>query len=144
MTEVTAGKYTNVYHFDSKAAVTAYADEVGLPYINVLAGLYMWNFTTANAPKKQADGTFVLALPFPEKTVAPLLDTASDYGLFVRKAIEDDGGARDIFAHGEVISYTEVVKQWSERKSKADPGLCKHRELTFISALSSNWKNYHL
>ncbi|KAG9000529.1 hypothetical protein FRB94_005379 [Tulasnella sp. JGI-2019a] len=105
------GKYVHIDHFTGKGIVTEYGKSVPgaeFSFVNVEAGLYMSNFTTS-APQKQEDGSFVFAMPVPGTSVAPLLDTASDYGL---KSIEGSQ-LRDIYAHGEVISYENIVAQFA-------------------------------
>ncbi|KAG9014587.1 hypothetical protein FRB94_011765 [Tulasnella sp. JGI-2019a] len=111
------GKYVNVDHFDAKAAVTEYAKEVGLLFVNVEPSVYMQNYLTFGPPRKQGDGTYVVANVAAPESVVPMIDMANDYGLFVRKAIESPG-VSEVYAHGEVISYTEVVKQLSEITGK--------------------------
>ncbi|KAG9001751.1 hypothetical protein FRB94_013683 [Tulasnella sp. JGI-2019a] len=117
--KVSGGKYKHVYHFDGKAAVTSYALEVGVSLANVQAGPYMSNYLGMNAPRKQADGSYGIYAPVTPDSVAPLLDTANDYGLFVRQAIESPTGSGvDIFAHGEVTSYANIAKQLGEVTGK--------------------------
>lgn len=113
----------HVDHLDGKAEVTKYGRSVTSSsptrFVNVIAGLYDVNFTTLAAPKKQEDGSFVLALPGPAETIVPALDTARDYGLFIRKVIEDPelADVKDVGAYGEFISYGQMVKEWSESTS---------------------------
>jgi len=114
------GKFVHVDHFEGKAIVTEYgrtATPNHTRFVNVEAGLYMINYSTLSPPKKQADGSYLIALPAPAESTTPLLDTASDYGLFVRKAIEESQ-MQNIYAWGEDISYAETVKQWSEITGK--------------------------
>lgn len=94
--------------------MTAYAKEVGIPFVNVECGQYFSNFLTMSAPKKQEDGSFILYLPGAPDAVTPLIDTAHDYGLFVRKAIEQSEPGTEIFAYGSVISGADMAKQWGE------------------------------
>jgi len=94
VTEASGGKYTHVDHFDGKAAITAYGRQSGVPFVDVQAGMYASNFTGALAPRKQADGSYAIALPFGPETVVPVIDMVSDYGLFVRQAIESQSLVR--------------------------------------------------
>ncbi|KAG8859527.1 hypothetical protein FRB96_004411 [Tulasnella sp. 330] len=112
--DISGGKYTHVLHFDGKAKVTAYAKEVGIPFVNVECGQYFANFLTMASPKKQEDGSFILFSPAPPDAVTPLVDTAHDYGLFVQKAIEQSEPGTEIFAHGDVISGADLARQWGE------------------------------
>lgn len=71
---------------------------------------------TFGAPRKQDDGTYVIATPAPAETIAPLLDAFHDYGIFVRKAIENPG-APEIYAYGEEILFANIARQLSESPS---------------------------
>ncbi|KPV76121.1 uncharacterized protein RHOBADRAFT_43559 [Rhodotorula graminis WP1] len=114
--ELSGGKYKHVEHFDSKAAVTAYARESGLPTTNVEAGCYMQNWLGMLAPRKQADGSFVFAMPISPSTKLALVDTNGDYGAYVREAIESKsfGPGSEILASSDEISLDDMVKQFSE------------------------------
>lgn len=112
--ENSGGKYTTVIHFDAKAEVTKYAKELGIPFVNVQAGSYMSNYLHAGV-RKLPDGSYMLASVQAPDGVLPLLDTQNDYGLFVRRAIEEPGLAgSEIYAFGEEVTMTELVKQFSE------------------------------
>ena len=127
VTEASGGKYTRVDHFDGKAAITAYGRQSGVPFVDVQAGMYASNFTGALAPQKQADGSYAFALPFGPETLLPLIDMASDYGLFVRQAIESPafGAGSEILTCGELIPVADVFKQLSESMLKAAyPNFC--------------------
>jgi len=117
-TEMSGGKYKNVDHFDGKAVVTKYAKEAGVPLANVQCGQYMANFLTMAAPKKQEDGSFILFGPGAPDSVTPLIDTAEDYGLFVRKAIEQLEPGSEVFSYGDILSGAEMAKQWGEVTGK--------------------------
>jgi uncharacterized protein YbjT (DUF2867 family) len=120
--EASGGKYSRVDHFDGKAAVTAYGRQSGVPFVDVQAGLYASNFTNALVPRKAADGSYELALPFGPETVIPVIDMESDYGMFVRQAIESPavGPGSEILTCGELISLGDMFKQLSESLLKAD------------------------
>ncbi|KAG8856021.1 hypothetical protein FRB96_006588 [Tulasnella sp. 330] len=112
------GKYVNVDHFDAKAEVTEYAKQIGLHFVNVEPAGYMQNYLTFTAPRKQADGSYVIASPAPAESIRALVDTNEDYGIFVRKAIETPG-ASEIYAYGEEISNADIAKQLSEITGKS-------------------------
>jgi hypothetical protein len=67
-------------------------------------------------PKRLADGTYKLSLPVGPNTILPVIDTAHDYGLFVREAIESPefGPGSEILTSGEVISIGDMVSQLAE------------------------------
>lgn len=121
VTEMSNGKYKDVYPCDSKAAVTRYAQEIGVPFVNVQAGVYASNYTTQWFPRKQEDGSYVLAMPYDPDSVTPIIDMVSDYGLFVREAIESPafGAGTEVLSCGEVISYRDIVSQLAESMFRA-------------------------
>jgi hypothetical protein len=114
--EFSKGKYSHVDHFDSKATVTAYGRQSGIPFVEVQAGAYATNFATSGAPLKQPDGSYELRLPAKSDIVLPIIDMKSDYGLFVREAIESPafGAGSQVLACGELISMGDLVRQLSE------------------------------
>lgn len=113
--ELSQGKFTNMAQRDSKAEVTRHAAASGERFVNVVAGLYMTNFVTFNAPRKQADGSYGLAGYGAPNGVQHLLDTSSDYGLYVRREIEraSPAEAEDVYAFGDAISNADMAKQLS-------------------------------
>ncbi|KAJ7119414.1 NAD(P)-binding protein [Mycena epipterygia] len=120
--KVSQGKYPNVHHFNGKGEVTEYARHSGIPFINVQSGWYATNFARLNGmkPKRVEDGTYVLALPVGPETVLPVIDTASDYGLFVREAIESPefGPGSEVLTSGEDITVGSLVSQLAEITGK--------------------------
>jgi hypothetical protein len=112
---ISKGKYIHVDHFDGKGEITDYARKSGVPLLIVPAGWYSINHVRSNAytPKKQADGSYVLGLPVGPNTVLPVIDTAHDYGLFVREGIESPafGAGTEVLASGEDISVQEMADQ---------------------------------
>ncbi|KAF8214230.1 hypothetical protein K438DRAFT_1956320 [Mycena galopus ATCC 62051] len=118
ISKLSSGKFTHVWHCDIKAEVAEYGRKAGVPFVDVQAGSYGTNFLAqgVGAPVKQADGSFVLAWPVSPTTVVPFIDTARDYGLFVRHVLElpiFPNGA-EFFAYGENITLKDLVLQWSE------------------------------
>ena len=71
---VSGGKYTLADHFKSKAAITKYAQQSGLPLAVVQVGSYALSFTGVMVSHKQANGSFVVAVPFSSSTVLPVID----------------------------------------------------------------------
>jgi hypothetical protein len=55
----------------------------------------------------QVNGSYVLALPFSQSTVFPIIDMVKDYGMFVCEAIESPafGTGMEILTGGELISF---------------------------------------
>ncbi|KAK7042726.1 NmrA domain-containing protein [Favolaschia claudopus] len=115
--EFTNGKYTHVYHFEGKAVITGYGRESGVPFVDVQAGYYTSNFFKPPfLPIKQADGSYVLALPVKPSTLNPLIDVEKDYGKFVRYALELEAfpDGQTFAAYSENISVEKIMEQWSQ------------------------------
>ena len=125
VSEISGGRYTHVDHFDGKAAVTAYGRKSGVPFVDVKAGSYANNLETYFVPQKQADGSYEVALPIHRDVALPLINMDSDYGLFVREAIEWPvfRAGSEILTCGESISMGDMLKQLGESKF--------HRTCTF-------------
>lgn len=106
----------HVDHFESKADVTRYAKERGIPFSNVIPGCYMQNFLGKFRPVKASDGSFVFAYPVRADATIPLIDAVEDYGLFVREAIEapEFGPGSEIYAFSELVTFAKIGKQISE------------------------------
>lgn len=111
--ELSNGKYTHIAHFEAKAAVTRYARDIGVPFVNVQAGCYASNYTRHWRPRKQLDGSYVISLPYRPDSVCPIIDMVADYGLFVREAIErpEFGAGTEVLTCGEMISFRDAVAQ---------------------------------
>ncbi|KAJ7615022.1 NAD(P)-binding protein [Mycena polygramma] len=87
--KLSSGKITGVLHYDSKAAVTEYGRQSGVPFLDVQAGFYASNiFNPWIAPVRQADGSFAIPMPLSPTARLPVIDMARDYGLYVRRALE--------------------------------------------------------
>jgi uncharacterized protein YbjT (DUF2867 family) len=116
VTKISGGKYTLADHFDSKAEVTEFARNSGVPFVNVEAGFYANNFALGFKPVKQADGSYVVTVPFNRDAPVPVIDAVHDFGLFVREAIESPafGAGTEIFTYGELISFNDAISQLAE------------------------------
>ena len=114
--EISGGKYSHVDHFDGKAAVTAYGRKSGVPFVDVQPGIYATNWVGNSALRKLADGSYEIAQPFNRDLPLPITDMESDYGLFVREAIESPafGAGSEILTCSELISLDNVAKQLTE------------------------------
>ncbi|KAL8786619.1 MAG: hypothetical protein Q9195_008141 [Heterodermia aff. obscurata] len=88
ISKISNGKFTRVYHFDSKAEVEIYVRGLPIKSLFYMAGFYMQNFQTMFRPKLGDDGTPQLNLSWPAHTRLPLIDIA-DTGKFVAPALFD-------------------------------------------------------
>ncbi|KAJ7445155.1 NAD(P)-binding protein [Mycena galericulata] len=119
-TELSNGRYNGVTFFDSKAAVSAYARQVGVPVAVVIAGYYMTNILE-HLPhlKKGPDGAYVLGLPASPETLVPFIDVEADYGRYVRAAIESPAlGPGAVVRTGRLISLKDIAAQVAEVSGK--------------------------
>ncbi|KAF5610970.1 NAD(P)-binding protein, partial [Fusarium sp. NRRL 25303] len=117
-TKVSNETLTNVFHFDSKAAISDHARAIGVPFVDIHAAGYMNNFTTFSRPRPVGDGSYVIDGTWPADLKMPLVDTYHDFGLFVRLAIESDefnrGEGKVIWAYGDIVTVEDQVKVLSE------------------------------
>jgi hypothetical protein len=115
-TELSNGRFANVPHFDSKAEVTRYAKSSVVPLAVVKAGYYMTNVLEGlQGLKAGPDGTYVFGLPVAGSMLVPLIDVESDFGMYIRVAIESPtlGAGADIRS-GRLISFEEIIAQAAE------------------------------
>ncbi|KAG7529895.1 hypothetical protein FFLO_05343 [Filobasidium floriforme] len=113
--KLSGGKYTKVEHFDTKAEILAYAKDRNVPIVDVQPACYMENFTGMMLPRKQEDGSFVFALPVDPASKMSLIDCGSDYGAYVRGAIEsglEDGS--EVLACRQEITMPEFAEVWGQ------------------------------
>jgi hypothetical protein len=75
-----------VYHFDSKAAVAEYARQSGVPSAFFMPGLYMSGFTPQGGQLQHRDGSWIITLPSPGSSPAPLYAT-EDTGKYVKAMV---------------------------------------------------------
>ncbi|GAO50400.1 hypothetical protein G7K_4526-t1 [Saitoella complicata NRRL Y-17804] len=115
VSKVSKGKYTHVDHFDGKHAVEEYARSVEQPAVFFYAGCFASNFSAGGmGPKKQEDGSYVMAFPVPGSTIIPIFDVA-DTGMFVAGILNGPKklmGQR-VLGFSEFISLNDMVKQYS-------------------------------
>lgn len=122
VTSVSKGTNTEVSHFDSKAEVSEYARQVGIPVVDIHVAGYMNNFATIAKPRPVGDGSYIVASTWHPQSRQPLIDTLQDTGLFVRQAIEspefNTGDGKIIGAYGEWVSVEDQIKVLSEATGK--------------------------
>jgi uncharacterized protein YbjT (DUF2867 family) len=88
VSKITDGKLHNLHHFDSKAMVEEYVNEVGIPASFVLPGYFMSNIP--NSIKLVDDGaSYSISMMFKPDTAIPMLDVPCDFGKFVAACLAD-------------------------------------------------------
>ncbi|KAF7296194.1 NmrA domain-containing protein [Mycena chlorophos] len=113
--ELTSGQVAGCAFFDAKAAVTAHAKSIpNFPLSVVQAGYYATNIfkSVPFALRPDGSGGYTFSLPLSGSATVPLFDTAHDYGLYVRAAIElPQFGAGSEVLSGTHISYDDIIKE---------------------------------
>ncbi|MCJ1479474.1 hypothetical protein MMC13_008160 [Lambiella insularis] len=111
------GKYTGIYHFDSKAEVVEYIQDkhpkLAAKMSVVQIGVYMNNWKMGLKPTKQADGSYRLAGVGSGKKPLPHFHTSKDTGYVVRAALQTPPG-KNILAVGSMLSWADYLKVWCE------------------------------
>ncbi|PVH91708.1 NAD(P)-binding protein [Periconia macrospinosa] len=112
--ELSGGKYTKVTLFDIKAKAEQYIR--GLPIQSAFCSLgsFMENFESASflTPRKEEDGTWVVALHVSPNIQWPLVNAVGDTGKFVGAILAEPArfegktlcGATKLYSLGEMIS----------------------------------------
>lgn len=100
----------------------------------VLPGIYASNYWTSIPPRKQPDGSFVVAQPMSPQTRLPILDAAHDFGRYVLAAVQD-GGPDKVLAGGHYLSLEEIAAVMA--KCGLTSALSEHRADTKYLRLQS-------
>ncbi|KAJ0114798.1 hypothetical protein J7T55_004539 [Diaporthe amygdali] len=111
------GKYTTVYHFDSKAEMIRLTrerqPEVAARMSTLQMGHYVtnWKAFAGLAPQKQADGSFVMSRATSPDFRMPHVVAHRDTGPFV-KALVDLPPGKDLLAVSEWMTFPEWMEVW--------------------------------
>jgi uncharacterized protein YbjT (DUF2867 family) len=140
VTDLTSGKFTRVYHFDSKAAVESYIRDLGIPATYFLAGFYMSNIPgkmmRATDPSKPNELT--MALPVPSSTPFPLIDAADDTGKFIKAILlkRDQTLGKRIYGATDYYTGEEIVQQVKEVKPGVETKYLQISPEDFMKAMA--------
>lgn len=111
------GKYTSVYHFDSKAEMIRLTrerhPELAARMSTLQIGHYVtnWKAFAGLAPRRQADGSFVMSRSTSPAFTMPHIVTHRDTGPFV-KALVDLPPGKDLLAVSEWMTFPEWMETW--------------------------------
>ncbi|KAL8897619.1 MAG: hypothetical protein Q9207_007125 [Kuettlingeria erythrocarpa] len=121
VTKLTGGKFPHVYHFDSKAHVSDYIREIGIPSSTFMPGFYMSNLDTMFNPSPQA---YTFAMPMPPKTPIPFFDAANDTGKFVKAMLmkREQVLGRSVLAATDYYAAADVPRIFEKVKPEAGKG----------------------
>lgn len=101
--------------YASKNKVSIYGHVLdGVKFYDVQPGSYASNYLPGGwyAPRKGADGTWTLSLPFEEDTKLPMVDMKTDYGRYVVAAIET-GKLSTVRAAREYLTPPQIAAAFS-------------------------------
>ena len=120
--KLTNGELTKVEHFESKADVAEYAEQVkgDMLVSYYMPGYFMSNLTQQFKPDEQG-GAFTLSLPWnAQNTWVPMHDIRKDTGLFTVGLLEAGSAANGVHVQGssEWMHPQEVVDQLSQITGK--------------------------
>jgi hypothetical protein len=113
------GKYTTVYHYDSKAEtirlIQTRLPELAARMSTLQVGHYVtnWKAFPSMAPQKQPDGSFLTFRPVGPNIQFPFVDTYQDTGSFV-KALVDLPPGKDLLGVSQTMTWPEWMKLWGD------------------------------
>ncbi|KAK9418903.1 hypothetical protein SUNI508_07675 [Seiridium unicorne] len=111
------GKYTGLYHYDSKAEMIRIIHErfpqVAERMSFVQMGHYVtnWRAFPPMAPQKQPDGSFAIVRPFGPELALPFVVPDRDTGAFV-KALVDMPAGKDLLGVSQTMTWPEWMDLW--------------------------------
>ncbi|OKL55353.1 hypothetical protein UA08_09418 [Talaromyces atroroseus] len=134
------GKFTQLYHMDSKAVVAEYAK--ALPslkdkFSQIQAPIYfnlLWQWGLPTTPKKQADGTYRIRGVGPGNIPIPFGDVQGDFGKCVKVVVQEKPGL-NLLAVGEMLSWDSYIETWSKSQGVQSGGYEEHTIESFMKLL---------
>lgn len=117
-TKWSRGKFTKIYHFDSKAEMTRLTRERHPEVADRMSTLQMGHYVTnwkqlaRLAPQKQADGDFVMTRPTSPEFKMPHVVAEKDTGAFVKALVVDLPPGKDLLGVSEWITFPRFVEVW--------------------------------
>ncbi|KAK3602148.1 hypothetical protein CHS0354_036890 [Potamilus streckersoni] len=76
-----------VHHFDGKAKIEDYIEQIGIPYTSTRVSFYNENFLNFNQPRKTGENKYAISLPMGDKPLYMM--TVSDVGPWVVEILKD-------------------------------------------------------
>ncbi|KAJ7657285.1 NmrA-domain-containing protein [Mycena polygramma] len=118
-TKLSGGRISGAAFLDSKAAIFDYARASGIPPAIVQAGYHTTNVlsSVSYTLQPQADDSFLYRLPMTGSARVPLIDVESDFGLYVRAAIESPtlaAGSEPL--SGQLVSLDDLIAELTKGK----------------------------
>lgn len=119
VTKWSNGKYTHVFHFDSKAVAADYGRDTYPDLWSktsiVQVGMYLTNFLAAPwlKPHKSDKGTYIFKNGSPYKNRIPFVAAEQDTGTITKALVELSAG-KNVIAYRELMYFKDYVQLWSE------------------------------
>ncbi|KAL2809826.1 hypothetical protein BJX63DRAFT_445059 [Aspergillus granulosus] len=121
MKRASGGKYTQSYHWDSKASIVDYIEKEQPDLVKktsiIYIGVYATNplFMPILNPET---GIYRFILPMRRETRIPIIDTPGSTGAFVHALVEIEPVGTKLLAYDSFLSIDEVVKTWAKATGK--------------------------
>ncbi|KAH8597040.1 putative hscarg dehydrogenase [Bisporella sp. PMI_857] len=118
-TRWSGGKYTTVFHFDSKPEMARRIEsqfpQLAARMSKLQVGHYItnWKAFPSMAPQKQADGGFLTFRPVPPTAKFPFIVPHRDMGVFV-KALVDLPPRNHLLGVSEITTFAEWMTLWGK------------------------------
>lgn len=139
--ELTGGRLKNLTAFDSKAKGAAYVRTLPIKSAFFSAGSFMENYQEQAflGPKRQADGSWVLARPMSPKARIPLIAAADDAGKFVGAILAEPSRFEGKTVHAGTAMYDH--EQIAEALSKSSGERITYKQVSAeeFSASLPSW-----
>ncbi|KAH8817185.1 putative NAD dependent epimerase/dehydratase [Xylogone sp. PMI_703] len=116
------GKFTTLYHMDSKAEVVDYINTIPSlkdKFSQVQAPIYynlLWQWALPTTPKKQADGSYNIQGVGSGDIPVPFGQIAGDFGRCV-KAVADSKPGLNLLARGQMLSWNQYLNIWTRSQN---------------------------
>jgi uncharacterized protein YbjT (DUF2867 family) len=101
-----------VDQFDVKAEIEEYIRGLPLKSAFLAPGMFMSNFSTVMAPRKQDDGGYLVVGVNDPETKIPLIETAADSGLYAVPLLLDPKGmnGKVMYAATKLYTFNEMME----------------------------------
>ncbi|KAI0593673.1 NmrA-like family protein [Biscogniauxia sp. FL1348] len=113
ITQMTNGKLSRVYHFDSKAHVEEYVRTLGIPASFFYPGLYMPNLSESffTPPSPPTSTTWTFSLPIAGSSPIPLFEPR-DTGKYVKVLVQrrDELLGKRLLSASQYLTCEEIVE----------------------------------
>ncbi|PQE31369.1 hypothetical protein CJF32_00001958 [Rutstroemia sp. NJR-2017a WRK4] len=117
VTKWSGGKYTHVYHFDSKANAEVYArerhPELWAKTSVLQAGMFLGNYTSSMRPERTADGVVQFSGQLVPDIKLPIIAAEEDTGPLVHSLVRESAG-KNLLGYREWLSMQEVVAAFAD------------------------------